>query len=247
MCGVVVGCQPLQPVRGDGAEAVGVGRVTGDGEGRLAAPLGLRAARAHRPVPTSTTPSLLPPVPRSARRAGRSFKREGSSLVEEAFCSSSEGRPKTDRLARGEPLWLLRGWSCSTAGNRPISRPIASGPGRLTSGPGRSGRTLGAARQLVGREPARPGEPRDVLEVDQSGQVDLQLGVAEPGGVSQLTAGEARLGPPGHEGLPGRPGAAGWPGTSRRPWCRARWRTAGRQRPRRPRWPRCRSRSCRRR
>ena len=33
----------------------------------------------------------------------------------------------------------------------------------------------------------------DVLEVDQAGQVDLQLGVAEPGRVAQCPSGEPAL------------------------------------------------------
>jgi hypothetical protein len=39
-----------------------------------------------------------------------------------------------------------------------------------------------------------------VLEVDQAGQVDLELAVAEAGGVPQLLPGEARVPTLGHEG-----------------------------------------------
>lgn len=99
--GVVVGPQPLQPIGGDGAEAVGVDKVAGDGEGVLAAPLGLGTARAHRtgtalgvaPSVPTTTSGAPSPVPRSARRAGR--------------------------LGPGGPLWLLRGGFSSSTRGRP--------------------------------------------------------------------------------------------------------------------------------
>ena len=96
---VVVGRQPLQPVGGDGGEAVGVGRVAGDGEGVLAAAFGLRTPRAHcAAAPTPTTPSSAASCPAKCPQ-GRPIgqKEKVSSLLVGGFWSLSEGRPIPDR------------------------------------------------------------------------------------------------------------------------------------------------------
>ncbi len=178
---VVVGCQPLEPVRGDGAEAVGVGRVAGDGEGRLAAPFWLGAPRAHRLVPSvydavvAATSPVKCPQGRPIVQNRRVFPSSRGFLL---LCPPNRpvtGRWCSDRPADSRPIAFR---------DRPISPP---GPAdrvvRIGSGAG----------QLVGGRRPGPGHG-EVLEVDQAGQVDLQLAVAEAGGVPQLR--RVKLGSP---------------------------------------------------
>ena len=98
--------------------------------------------------PRTTRWSLSVPVPRMARRPGRSGREGPSSLVAGGFSASAATRPipadpSLDRWLC--PVDLGDGRVSLRRENRPIPGRLGSGPGRLGSGPGRSAVVGGGA------------------------------------------------------------------------------------------------------